>query len=377
MTCISLLQRSVPSGRSDMDSGIAGTLQMDQQLEEASQPKITRGSLAGQMSRSCRDLSYFQMFESEAGSISLSLIWNRLGIAPTFLKDLMLSFDTVGVPPKLPIRYCPRPEVMESQVQGDFRPRPSGTILNKKASLSKFDLAAQTLTWHNNSPSFKGARSLNGCWTCRVRRKKCDESLPSCLSCSGLSLTCDGYGTRLVWLDGGSLEKAKALKIKSIVKQTIKRRARSLSGPVSSRKEAYSQTLLPTSSSFCYTSPTSSLDEQSIREEAMHDTGPEAFTSSSWERFQQFDPNNNLYDLEEPGLYFPTMRSVHREEAHDKDSQGKLTFTNRQAHSTVPVPERIAFNMQPPISPSADLALDSGKASIQGMNDPYLDYTPY
>lgn len=30
-----------------------------------------------------------------------------------------------------------------------------------------------------------------GCFTCRVRRKKCDESRPSCGACSSLCLKCD------------------------------------------------------------------------------------------------------------------------------------------------------------------------------------------
>lgn len=36
------------------------------------------------------------------------------------------------------------------------------------------------------------ARS-GGCWTCKCRRKKCDETQPHCLACSNLGLRCDGY----------------------------------------------------------------------------------------------------------------------------------------------------------------------------------------
>lgn len=36
------------------------------------------------------------------------------------------------------------------------------------------------------------ARS-GGCWTCKCRRKKCDESQPHCLACANLGLRCDGY----------------------------------------------------------------------------------------------------------------------------------------------------------------------------------------
>lgn len=39
----------------------------------------------------------------------------------------------------------------------------------------------------------KSGRSKNGCWTCRLRRKKCPEERPSCSQCNRLGLPCDGY----------------------------------------------------------------------------------------------------------------------------------------------------------------------------------------
>lgn len=39
-------------------------------------------------------------------------------------------------------------------------------------------------------------RSRNGCWTCRARRKKCDETQPYCLACKSLGLACAGYSSR-------------------------------------------------------------------------------------------------------------------------------------------------------------------------------------
>jgi len=50
-------------------------------------------------------------------------------------------------------------------------------------------------------------RSLNGCWICRLRHKKCDESLPWCENCLSLGLKCAGYGPRPEWMDGGTLER--------------------------------------------------------------------------------------------------------------------------------------------------------------------------
>ncbi|KAH3671398.1 hypothetical protein WICMUC_004695 [Wickerhamomyces mucosus] len=37
-------------------------------------------------------------------------------------------------------------------------------------------------------------RSKNGCWTCRIRKKKCSEEKPACHQCLKLELECDGYG---------------------------------------------------------------------------------------------------------------------------------------------------------------------------------------
>ena len=45
----------------------------------------------------------------------------------------------------------------------------------------------------------KHARSRQGCWTCRTRRKKCDERRPQCGVCERSRRQCEGYGTRLVW----------------------------------------------------------------------------------------------------------------------------------------------------------------------------------
>ena len=47
-----------------------------------------------------------------------------------------------------------------------------------------------------------GTRSRTGCWTCRARRKKCDESRPECTQCVNKGIKCGGYGARLKWGNG-------------------------------------------------------------------------------------------------------------------------------------------------------------------------------
>ncbi|RFU80283.1 transcriptional regulatory pro1 [Trichoderma arundinaceum] len=62
-------------------------------------------------------------------------------------------------------------------------------------------------------------KRCDGCWTCRLRRKKCDEARPICTNCGGLQITCH-YGTlKPEWLDGAEKQEAMAAKIRSQIKQ--------------------------------------------------------------------------------------------------------------------------------------------------------------
>lgn len=67
-------------------------------------------------------------------------------------------------------------------------------------------------------------RSTNGCWTCRLRRKKCDEVQPSCKTCTDLRIICRGYGPRPIWMDRGVLEREEAQKIKTAIARGGQRR---------------------------------------------------------------------------------------------------------------------------------------------------------
>ncbi|KAH7034527.1 fungal-specific transcription factor domain-containing protein [Microdochium trichocladiopsis] len=52
----------------------------------------------------------------------------------------------------------------------------------------------------------KRHKSFAGCWTCRARKVKCDESRPRCVQCRLKDLDCEGYAVRLRWmpLEAGS-----------------------------------------------------------------------------------------------------------------------------------------------------------------------------
>ncbi|KAK3067603.1 hypothetical protein LTR53_015436 [Teratosphaeriaceae sp. CCFEE 6253] len=55
-------------------------------------------------------------------------------------------------------------------------------------------------------------RSKTGCGTCRVRKKKCDESRPSCTNCEKNNVICDGYAPWQPWRG-----KSQSLSVRSAV----------------------------------------------------------------------------------------------------------------------------------------------------------------
>jgi hypothetical protein len=67
-------------------------------------------------------------------------------------------------------------------------------------------------------------RSQFGCWTCRVRKKKCDEAYPICASCQMRGITCYGYGPKPEWMDGSDKERRVVEEFKRLVKVNNKQR---------------------------------------------------------------------------------------------------------------------------------------------------------
>lgn len=64
----------------------------------------------------------------------------------------------------------------------------------------------------------------NSCWTCKVRRKKCDGKLPVCDGCGALQITCYYDQAKPEWMDGGSKQEAMAKWLKIKVKESAHRR---------------------------------------------------------------------------------------------------------------------------------------------------------
>lgn len=67
-------------------------------------------------------------------------------------------------------------------------------------------------------------RSNAGCWTCRLRRKKCDERRPVCESCGALEISCHFDDDKPDWMDGGPKQKEMADRIKMQVKKQASQR---------------------------------------------------------------------------------------------------------------------------------------------------------
>ena len=69
-------------------------------------------------------------------------------------------------------------------------------------------------------------RSSHGCWTCKVRRKKCDEKHPVCDACAALYITCHYSPDKPEWMDGGTRQEETAERLKREVKEQAHRRRR-------------------------------------------------------------------------------------------------------------------------------------------------------
>lgn len=109
-----------------------------------------------------------------------------------------------------------------------FYPKIGTQRLTRPICLPTMDLAL-----HPGPPRLPVARATrsNGCWTCRLRRKKCDEKRPVCDVCTALSITCHFDQARPDWMDGGARQEEMAVRLKQEVKEkAAQRRATHSSG---------------------------------------------------------------------------------------------------------------------------------------------------
>jgi hypothetical protein len=83
------------------------------------------------------------------------------------------------------------------------------------------DINGSAIPFHNGV-----RRSSNGCWTCRVRRKKCDEKHPACEACAALQITCHYEQEKPEWMDGGARQEKMTERIKCEIREKAAHRPR-------------------------------------------------------------------------------------------------------------------------------------------------------
>jgi C6 transcription factor Pro1 len=68
------------------------------------------------------------------------------------------------------------------------------------------------------------ARTTHGCWTCRIRKKKCDEVRPSCGPCAFRQIICYGYGEKPGFMHKEEDQRAEIEKIQRAVNESLRAR---------------------------------------------------------------------------------------------------------------------------------------------------------
>ncbi|KAK1757815.1 fungal-specific transcription factor domain-containing protein [Echria macrotheca] len=112
------------------------------------------------------------------------------------------------------------------------------------------------------------SRSSDGCWTCRLRRKKCDEVRPVCKACDALEIDCLYGDQKPEWMDGAERQKEKAEWLKLEVKRKAGQR----------RERRYLQMLEHGVESL----NVSQLEEHSDQEDETHHHSPHDSASSAY-----------------------------------------------------------------------------------------------
>ncbi|KAG0651934.1 ATPase get3 [Hyphodiscus hymeniophilus] len=108
------------------------------------------------------------------------------------------------------------PQGWRMRVQDSSDPMCSNPVASMSSEMMDMGLLP---TSHPNSTS----RSSNGCWTCRLRRKKCDELRPICGICATLHISCHYGLDKPAWMDGGVSQEEMAERLKREVRENAHR----------------------------------------------------------------------------------------------------------------------------------------------------------
>ncbi|EER22958.1 Fungal Zn binuclear cluster domain containing protein [Coccidioides posadasii C735 delta SOWgp] len=122
----------------------------------------------------------------------------------------------MSYPPLAPSTQAPTPPPSITAASAD-KSKPKTTRKGRKPSSRISDKTSS-----QDTPIKKGERlhkrSRSGCFTCRLRRKKCDEGKPVCKACRNLKLKCE-YKRPMWWGNNDQRRNHKEL-IKELIKNT-------------------------------------------------------------------------------------------------------------------------------------------------------------
>ncbi|KAL1964642.1 hypothetical protein VTN77DRAFT_6816 [Rasamsonia byssochlamydoides] len=98
-------------------------------------------------------------------------------------------------------------------------PEPTQSSSSSSSSASSSAAAAAAVA-PPESPALSRLhkRSRMGCYTCRLRRKKCDEAQPACRACTNLCIKCEYK--RPIWWSNSEQRKIQKERVKNKIKQT-------------------------------------------------------------------------------------------------------------------------------------------------------------
>ncbi|KAI1029385.1 hypothetical protein LB504_010670 [Fusarium proliferatum] len=165
----------------------------------------------------------------------------------------------------------------------------------------------------------------SGCWTCKLRHRKCDLRIPACRECTDRRLPCHGYGPKPAWMDGSAAEHQELERIKKAVKLYLKKLRRghrndSLRRDATVRSSPERRTLVQTPPAPGATE----LSSPSLPERALHHgydnfESPETLveagsslppTRNSIQESEVTQPSLALQELHPPCVFSPRLASL-------------------------------------------------------------------
>ncbi|KAI9704149.1 MAG: hypothetical protein M1836_007010 [Candelina mexicana] len=183
-------------------------------------------------------------------------------------------------------------------------------------------------------------RSRTGCFTCRLRRKKCDEGKPACKACKHLGLSCD-YKRPMWWSNNEQRRQQKEM-IKTIIKRTKLTEKTAQIGPMGADTPPELSYSLPTSDTYSDTlerTRAGSVDSQfSLEYDFSQAPGVENFNTFATPMHpQHHTPQYNSYSPYEVDI--KTERQMYVNDIPTRRDSSISTFSTFQPpppHATLP-----------------------------------------